>query len=65
MALFKNGLQRLYSQNATTAFCFTKDKVFKAKFDQAFGECQYNVLATLKKLGNAFVNRVLATKGKV
>lgn len=49
MVLSKYGLQRTYSQKAITAFCLTKDKVFKAKFDQNF---------------TAFVNRVLATKGK-
>lgn len=49
MVLFKYGLQRTYSQKAITAFCLTRDKVFKAKFNQNF---------------TAFVNRVLATKGK-
>ena len=36
MALFKNGLQRTYSQKATTAFSLMKHKVLKAKFDQDF-----------------------------
>ena len=34
--LFKKGLQRTYSQKATTAFSLMKHKVLKAKFDQDF-----------------------------